>query len=268
MLDKLAQGPTRLLIIDEVLSILGWSKIEYDPERSTSTGTYTDYRLTLDGESRLIVEAKRIGVIQPLPKTLQRPEYANSFLFNSCGPELKSLLQQCRDYCTDCGLPYAVATTGEVWIVLISFRTGVEWGKLRSFVFHSLDDVAQRFAEFYGLLARESVKNNSLEERFGSMVLVKPSAAIRPGDHVPHSPDVGVVPERQSIEAYFNNYLDDITRPGRELMLEQCYVSNQRLDEFQRDLRQILEYDAVLTEQDYTIDNADEENLESELEGV
>jgi predicted type IV restriction endonuclease len=76
------EAKTRLLIIDEVLSILGWSKNEYEPEQATSTRSYTDYRLTIDGQPRLIVEAKRIGVVNPLPKSIQRPEYFNSFLYD------------------------------------------------------------------------------------------------------------------------------------------------------------------------------------------
>ena len=99
------EAKTRLLIIDEVLAILGWSKTEYEPEQPTSVGSYTDYRLTIDGQPCLIVEAKRLGVIGPLPKTIQRPEYANSFLFTNYGYEMKSLLEQCQAYCVQCGIP-------------------------------------------------------------------------------------------------------------------------------------------------------------------
>src|SRR5438874_1543268 len=79
------EAKTRLLIIDEVLALLGWTKREYEPELVTPVGTYTDYRLTIDGQPRLIVEAKRVGVIAPLPKSIQRPDYTNSFLFTNYG---------------------------------------------------------------------------------------------------------------------------------------------------------------------------------------
>ena len=134
------EATTRLLIIDEVLDILGWPKTDFHPEQSTSSGGYTDYRLTIDGLYRLIVEAKRIGLVEALPRTLQNPQYANSFLYNSCQSEMNLLLGQCQRYCAECGIPYAVATTGEMWVVLVGFKYGVEWGKLGSFVFHSLED--------------------------------------------------------------------------------------------------------------------------------
>ena len=193
------EATTRLLIIDEVLDILGWSKTEYNPEQITSTGGYTDYRLTIDGQPRLIVEAKRIGLFEPLPRTLQNTDYANSFLHNSCGSEMQMLLLQCQRYCIDCGIPYAIATTGEVWVILVGFKYGVEWGKLRSFVFHSLKDVSQRFSDFYGLISRRAVLHNSLEEKFGSMVVIKPNAAIRPREAITNLSDVGSISDRHLI---------------------------------------------------------------------
>jgi GTPase SAR1 family protein len=260
------EAKTRLLIIDEVLSLLGWSKNEYEPEQATSTRSYTDYRLTIEGQPRLIVEAKRIGVVNPLPKSIQRPEYFNSFLYNNYESEMTMLLKQCQDYCVQCGVPYALATTGEVWIILIGFKHGIEWGKLKSFVFHSLDDIFQRFGSFYGLVSREAIKNNSLDEKFGSMVLIKPSTAIRPREYVDQPPDIKPPPERQTIQAFFDQFMGDITRPDQTTLLKHCYVDNYELNEFSRDLQRILHYDAALDESELPIDQLDEHKLNKALE--
>ncbi len=260
------EAKTRLLVVDEVLNTLGWPKNEYEPEQVTPVGTYTDYRLTLEGQPRLIVEAKRVGVITPLPKAIQRPEYANSFLFTNYGPEMTSLLQQCQGYCVHCGVPYAVATTGEVWIILIGFKFGVEWGKLKSVVFHSLEDVFHRLGEFYGLVSREAIKANSLEEKFGSMVLIKPSIAIRPREHVIPPSDVERPPDLQLIRAFFDQFMGDITRPDQASLLEHCYVEDLTLNEFSRELQRILQYDAALDELEPSLDQVDADTLERELE--
>jgi predicted kinase len=260
------EAKTRLLIIDEVLNLLGWTKTEFEPEQATPVGTYTDYRLTLEGQPRLIVEAKRVGVIAPLPKAIQRPEYANSFLFTNYGPEMTALLQQCQGYCVQCGVPYALATTGEVWIILIGFKFGVEWGKLKSVVFHSLEDVLHRFGEFYGLVSRAAIKTNSLEEKFGSMVLIKPSVALRPREHANPPTDVEQPPERQLIRAFFDQFMGDITHPDQASLLEHCYVDDPALNEFSRELQRILQYDAALDEIEATIDQMDADTLERELE--
>ena len=255
------EAKTRLLLIDEMLDILGWPKLDFNPEETTSTGGYTDYRLTISSESRLIIEAKRIGLVEPLPRSIQNPSYSNSFLYSSCGPEMQLLLRQCQSYCIACGLPYVVATTGDIWIIMVGFKYGVEWGKLRSFFFHSLEDIAQRFSEFYGLISREAVENNSLEEKFGSMVLVKPTVAIRPREKVENPPDTSSIPERHIIEAFFDRFMGEIIRPGQEKMLEQCYVSNRKLDEFSQDLQQLLTHDISLEDQDFAIDTVDENKL-------
>lgn len=245
--EKLNEAETRLLIIDEILGILGWSKSEYNPEIPASEPSgYTDYRLSIDGQYRLIVEAKRKGHLQPLPKPIQHPQYENSFLYNNCGSEMKSLLEQCRRYCASCGLYYAVATTGNIWIILLNFKYGVEWGDLKALVFHSLEDVLARFSEFYGLISREAVKNHSLEEKFGSMFIVKPPSAIRPGESITHSSNIEQVSYRQTISTFFDYFMTDITRPSQKDMLEHCYVSNPEINDFSRDLQQIIRYDAIL----------------------
>ncbi len=255
------EAKTRLLLIDEILDILGWPKMDFNPEEATSTGGYTDYRLTIDNAPRLIVEAKRIGLVEPLPRSIQNSDYANSFLSSSCGAEMQLLLQQCQSYCIACGLPYAVATTGDIWIIMVGFKYGVEWGKIRSLFFHSLEDIAQRFSEFYGLISREAVENNSLEEKFGSMVLVKPTVAVRPREKIGNLPDIHPVPEKHIIEAFFDRFMGEIIRPGQEKMLEQCYVSNRQLDGFSQDLQHLLTHDLSLEDQDFDIDTVSEEKL-------
>jgi predicted type IV restriction endonuclease len=87
-------------------------------------------------------------------------QYSNSFLMKSCGEEVTALLVQCLTYCQRCGLRYAVATTGQVWIVLVGFLEGLEWGDLHSYVFHSLE-AAPALLKLLGQVAlRESVAHD------------------------------------------------------------------------------------------------------------
>ena len=90
------EAETRLLLIDKVLEILGWPKLDFHPEKVTPNGEYTDYRLSIDGQSRLIVEAKRFGLIEPLPKLLRNREYKNGTLRTACGSLIERLVKQCR----------------------------------------------------------------------------------------------------------------------------------------------------------------------------
>jgi predicted type IV restriction endonuclease len=265
-LQEANEAETRLLVVDRVLNILGWPLEDYKPEEAVAGGGFTDYRLTIDGQQRLIVEAKRIGRILALPKTLKSNQYSNSFLMKSCGEEVTALLDQCLTYCQRCGLRYAVATTGQVWIVLVGFLDGLEWGNLHSYVFHSLEDAANRFSVFYDLISRDAVKNNSLDERFGSAVLVRPSVAIRPRDQVEIPEETISVPHRAEVTAFFDTFMGDLTRAERAEMLERCYVSSREIEEFSSDLQALLEYDAVLDEQEKPVARIDEDQLRKAIE--
>ena len=259
------EAKTRLMIIDTVLDILGWSKGEYEPEMTTELGNYTDYRLTIEGQGRLIVEAKRIGLFNALPRTLQKPEFQNSFLYRNYGPEMKSLLEQCQSYCSQCGIPYALATTGEIWVVLHGFKLGTAWGTLKSYVFHSLNDILQRFGDFYGLIFREAVKNNSLEEKLGEAISITPHTAILPREHIKYFPNIEQPAHQQIISAFFNHFMTDITDSSQEKMLQQCYVENNEINEFSRDLQQILQYDASLEEVEIIQSDLDQSTLEEAI---
>lgn len=261
------EAETRLLLIDQVLEILGWRPEEYKPEQPTSGGGFTDYKLTINGKALLIVEAKRFGLVEPIAKILRKPQYQNATLRNSCGSkELAALLDQCRLYCSDCAITYAVATTGNIWIVLIGGNVGVEWGRLQAYVFHSLTDITERFNLFYDLISREAVRKGGLDEHFSSIRLVSPQAAIRPRSLIDNPSPLPVVPQRRALRAFFDTFMDDITVVERAEMLEYCYVDTSDVIEYSRDLRALLEYDAILDEQDESIPDVNKDDLKQEIE--
>jgi GTPase SAR1 family protein len=259
------EATTRLLLINKILNILGWSDNDFNPEEPTITG-FTDYILKINDQPKLIVEAKRYGSIKSLPKLVRNKSYNNSSLHKICGNEMKLVLDQCRRYCSNEGVRFAVATTGDMWIIMMGYRTGMNWKSLDSLVFHSLDDIYKRFAEFYGLLSKEAVKNNSLDETFGEMFPVKPEFAMKPRDQVSDIPNVKRIPNRRVINMFFDKFMDDITKDDTGDMLDHCYVDTRELSEFSKELRELFEYDSVLDEQGFAIDDVDEAVLDSELE--
>ena len=179
---------------------------------------------------------------------------------------MKNLLDQCLSYCSQLGVPYALATTGDIWIILHGFKRGAAWGNLKSLVFHSLEDVFQRFGDFYGLVSREAVKNNSLEERLGETTIITPPIAILPRESINYFPVVEQPPLNQIIGAFFNHFMTDITDSSQERMLQQCYVENNEINEFSRDLQQILQYDASLEDTEILQEDADQSNLEEAIQ--
>ncbi len=264
-LHEANEANTRLRLIDRVLEILGWSRDEFNPELATSTGDFTDYRLSIDGTHRLIVEAKKVDRIAPLKNPLRKPEYENGYLHKNCGQEMTKLLEQCKKYCDTCAIRYAVATTGDIWIVIANFMDGIEWGKLRAVVFHSLEDVYQHFDDFYNLISRDAVARNSLRDKFSSLT-PRPRFALRPSDVRPSAPVLRTAPNWQIIEAFFEHFMGDITRPSQEELLDECYVADHNINEYSRDLEQLLKYNPVLDELKDSFPEADSEALEKEVD--
>ncbi len=264
-LHEANEANTRTRLIDRILEILGWSRDEFNPELATTTGDYTDYRLSIDGVHRLIVEAKKIGRIESLKKPLRKTLYDNGYLHKNCDPEMTALIAQCQKYSDACGIRYAVATTGDIWIILVNFMDGVEWTKLRAVVFHSLQDVYDRFDEFYNLISRDAVTRNSLQDRF-SYLTPQPRYAIRPQDVRSSSSVIQTASNRQVIEAFFEHFMGDITHPDQASLLEECYVADHNINEYSRDLEQLLEYNPVLDEMKDPFPETDSEALEREVE--
>src|SRR4051794_26028773 len=60
-LHEMNEATTRLLVIDRVLNILGWTNEDFNPEELVPGEGFTDYLLQVDGQSRLVVEAKKAG---------------------------------------------------------------------------------------------------------------------------------------------------------------------------------------------------------------
>ncbi len=259
------EATTRLRLVDEVLALLGWRKEDYNPELPTTAGDYTDYRLSIDGVHRLIVEAKKVGRVNPPSNPLRKSEYENGYLHKNCGKEMTDLLDQCLKYSMSSGIRYAVATTGDAWIVLVNFLDGFDWHKLRAVVFHSLEEVYQRFDEFYKLISRNAVAQNSLRDKFGHLISVPP-CAIRPRDQILDVPDVRLVADQQIITAFFEHFMGDIAQSDQVSLLKECYVSDRKIHEYSRELQHLLEYNPVLDEIEKSAPEVDSKVIKKEVE--
>ena len=58
---KANETTTRVELIDELLSAVGWSTGSIERELPTGTGDFIDYELQADGHPWMVVEAKRAG---------------------------------------------------------------------------------------------------------------------------------------------------------------------------------------------------------------
>ncbi len=236
------EADTRLKVIDAVLVLLGWDKDEFNPERSIGGG-YTDYILSADGIPRLIVEAKRVGHTFGKPRSgLKKLEYTFSYICNAYGKALNDVLEQARKYCEETRIPYAILTNGFEWLLLqLIPPPGRSLSDLKCFYFGDLLSEDHSFDLLWQLVSKQGVLANALEEEFSTLNRLEADYSVEPrtmvGDiHWASETDVEV-----HLRDFYHLFFDEITDPGRRKMLEHCFVTNTRLDQYTGVLKRALE---------------------------
>lgn len=238
--DDPNEANTRLQVVDEILGLLGWSKSEFSPEESTGIGNYTDYLIRVNGNPHLVIEAKKLGKVFTLPKTLNRKEYLAKYLINACGIELKEAMTQAAQYCNERGAPYAVVTNGEQWIIfrgLASTQKG--WIDFKTTIFYSSEMLKQNFSAFWNLLSKERVLEGALSEKLGYEVTKVPNFAKRPNTET-DNPTIPSKVSSKNVDVLFDYYFDDIVTRDNGNMLRECYVEEKEIKEFSKELRSLL----------------------------
>lgn len=157
----------RVKVIDRMfVEVLGWSLADLQTEEEIG-GKFLDYRLSIGGFGRLIVEAKRDGKNFGITMREQGGHYKlNGSAF--AGLAIKEGLKQCIGYCGQKNVELGCLTNGREWIVFRGSRLGDGLDTMEGvgFVFPSLDAVANRFSQFYELLSKEHVEKFTYRAHF------------------------------------------------------------------------------------------------------
>jgi hypothetical protein len=113
------------------------------------------------GMTAIVVEAKKVGVAFEKIPDARRAQLKGKLLKGSVG----DAIQQARDYARKLGVPFAVVTNGNSWIVFPATRVDqVSFEDSSAIIFSTLKSALQDdYAEFYDLLSRQAVINGSLE---------------------------------------------------------------------------------------------------------
>lgn len=162
-----SEAETRFKVIDWVLrKVLGWTDDDIVVEERTSLDgatNFIDYLITSTA-ALIIVEAKRAQSFL-LPSN-RKAGVLRGFLSEG---DVGEAIRQGRDYCISRSAQFAVVTNGSAWIVFPAFRSdGIPLEETEAIIFRSLEDVQERFVEFWELLSRQRVIEGSLSAHFFS----------------------------------------------------------------------------------------------------
>jgi hypothetical protein len=236
------EAKTRLLLVDSILIALGWERKDFNPEQPVGTIGYTDYRMVADSISRFIVEAKRVGHTFGNPRVgLRKTDYLLSYVRSTFGQPVSEVIDQAESYCNETGVPFAAITNGGEWLLIqaIPFeKQNIE--ELRCIYFGNLLSDISNFELFWNLLAKENVKNGSIEQYFSDLNSLPSESYTTPVQQLPELNWFRPVTPEKYINDFYEYFFGEITDPGRRRMLESCFVSNTRLDQYQGDLKRIL----------------------------
>ena len=163
-LHEANEAETRLKLIDLILfHVLGWTHADVSVETRVSEDgqtTFADYVLRT-AMSAVVVEAKKVGVSFEEVPNVRRVQLRGRIMRGETG----LAIIQARDYARKLGVPFAVTTNGNCWVVFPATRVDqVAFEYFSALVFPSLRSILQDdYAEFHDLLSRQAVINGSLE---------------------------------------------------------------------------------------------------------
>ncbi|MGE5658858.1 MAG: P-loop NTPase fold protein [Actinomycetota bacterium] len=264
LLTESNEAKTRLLIIDSILESLGWKKDDFNPEHPVPHIGFTDYLVSADSIPRFIIEAKRVGKTFRRPQTgLKKTFYQLSYVCSSFGPAVTEVIKQAEGYAKETGVPYAVITNGAEWILIqaIPFRNR-RINDLHCIYFGNLLSDTTHFDLFWDVLAKPCVLNGSIEEHFSELNSVPSEFCVTPNSKLPRVSWSRSAESERYIREFYDYFFGEIVDPGRRMMLEQCFVTNPKLDQYQGDLKRTLQDTAPIYISDATEISPDYEKAE------
>lgn len=151
----LTESDTRSKIIDVIFTkILDWSEDLINREGYIMEGYY-DYLFSIPG-FRFIVEAKRDF------NYFTFPTKHKTLTIGTLEKSNKEVIRQVRQYLFNVGLQYAVITNGHQFIIgKFTNIDGSDWKTNKCLIFDGFDDIDERFTDFYNILSKSSISENT-----------------------------------------------------------------------------------------------------------
>ena len=154
------EADVRMKIIDPIFTeILGWPTADLHCESSAGK-QFIDYRGTIEGLNRLIIEAKK----ESRDLGINADHAARFFQLKGAvfhTDAAKEGIDQAIRYCGHKNVDLACVTNGRQWAIFRGRgREGQDTLDNQACVFGSLESIAKKFKHFYELLSCESVEAN------------------------------------------------------------------------------------------------------------
>ena len=242
--EKLNEADARFKIIDTILiDILNWKKEDLMLE-VIHKSVRADYVLKgKNNKPLLIIESKKSGAYFSLPSNINSSlNYQKITLEKLLGDRnLKSAIEQVKEYCEDLGCNYACVCNGNVWVFFCIYSPHGPWKKLPAFVIRDLSF----FSENYNLATQifsynEIANNSSLKNNVGISRQLHPEIFFPKNSITAYDMPVNSNPFAGYFNSISRKYFGNIPLNDNDFY-EECYVTDKgHYDDLQKNLNGII----------------------------
>ena len=230
----ISESDTRSKLLDFLFKeVLGWNESQIQREGHSDAG-YFDYRFSIPG-FHFICEAKKNFEVFALPNKHRYVTLGTLFKQNT------SIIKQIRGYLSEEGITYGILTNGHQFIVSKFINIdGTDWRKNKAAIFFDIDDIDDRFIDFYNMISYSSVvENNSFniqdDEEYKSRTIF--STISNPTKElVRNSLSINLTPLLDSV---FGEIFSSESNSDMELVHE-CFVSNEEIRKNRSEIEQLF----------------------------
>jgi len=232
--DDISESDTRSKLLDIVLkNVLGWNKENIERERYVKVGYY-DYLMKLPS-FQFVIEAKKNL------KQLNFPVSHKSTSLNSIYVANKEVIDQIRNYLIEVGLQSGVISNGTQYIIgkFVNID-GSDWKKNKCIIFDGIEDIENRYLDFYNFLSKDSVKTTKTitdnEEDDSFTANIYSSLSDRNKEIVRNTLSASLTP---MLDEVFDEIFKYEVLDNKE-MIEECFVENKEILKNRDDIERLF----------------------------
>ncbi|MCU8492736.1 hypothetical protein M2G42_00205 [Vibrio vulnificus] len=269
-LRDMNEADTRYRIINFVLTdFLFWPENRLSLEEYINPG-YADYILKKEnGDELIFIEAKKEGVYFEIPVPYSKDETSCYIPIKKLitDKNIKSAINQVRQYCFDSGCEYACITNGHEWIFFKAYDKGKRWDTLNAFVIRSLNFFINEYTR-----AENNLSYTAITEYASLPILLSTSS---PKDRPIFYPKEKILTYSHSIRSnrlaqhlrpIASYYFGVISDDDNDFM-SKCYVSQRDYSSTFSDLHGIIQDSLTPYMEDYGISQLDDTGKGGQIGG-
>ncbi|MBE0095397.1 cold shock domain-containing protein [Citrobacter freundii] len=221
-----SEEDAKVQIVNRIFTeCLGWSFTQFACENKHDSG-YSDYVMKIGEEPVLVVEAKRIGILDIESSVLDK--YRTLKLSGSSLKKSISGVQQAFLYASEEGIPLSVVTDGIRWIIFKTWVHGSKYKEKEAFVFPSLEALENSFSVFYELLSYECFSEKTYNLMFDTIHNSRQNLSLPL--KAPLEVDEINILKKSSIafdlEKIFNGFFTQLIGDDNSEIMNECFVES------------------------------------------